>query len=70
MLDHADKDCKVWIQSNGTLKMKDKRYDSSIRALPFFSSKKNAICMLGYFESHKQKIKVRAGFPVKLNRRG
>ena len=59
-------DPKQW-----TLKTKDKRYDSSIRALPFFSSKKkNTICVPGYFESQKQKIKERAGFPAKLNRRG
>lgn len=52
-LDHADKDYEAWIQSNGTLKTKDRRYDSSIRALPFYSSNKNIVCVPGYFESQK-----------------
>ena len=50
-LDHANKDYEAWIHNNGTLKMKDRRYDSSIRALPFYSSKKNIVCVPGYFES-------------------
>lgn len=69
-LDHTDKDCETWIQSKGTLKTKDKRYDSSIRALPFYSSKKNIVCVPGYFESQKQKIKERAGFLAKPSRKG
>ena len=69
-LDHADKDCEAWIQSNGTLKLKDKRYDSSIRALPFYPSSKNSVCVPGYFETQKQKIKERATFTMKSNRRG
>ena len=52
-LDHADKDYEAWIQSDGTLKLKDKRYDSSIRALPFYPSNKNIVCVPGYFETHK-----------------
>ena len=56
-LDHADKDCEDWIHSNGSLKTKDRRYDSSIRALPFYSSNKNVVCVPGYFESQKQKLK-------------
>ena len=69
-LDHADKDCEAWIQSNGTLKLKDKRYDSSIRALPFFPSNKNIVCVPSYFETQKQKLKERATFTMKSNRRG
>ena len=69
-LDHTDKDCEEWIQSNGTLKLKDKRYDSSIRALPFYPSKKNSVCVPGYFETQKQKIKERASSTMKSNRRG
>ena len=69
-LDHADKDCEAWIQSNGTLKLKDKRYDSSIKALPFYPSSKNTVCVPSYFETQKQKIKERATFTMKSNRRG
>ena len=69
-LDHADKDCEAWIQSNGTLKLKDKRYDSNIRTLPFYPSNKNTICVPTYFETQKQKLKERATFTMKSNRRG
>ena len=69
-LDHADKDCEAWIQSNGTLKLKDKRYDSSIRALPFFPSNKNIVCVPGYFETQKQKLKERTSFTMKSTWRG
>ena len=69
-LDHADKDCEEWIHSNGTLKIKDRRYDSSIRAFPFYSSNKNIVCVPGYFESQKQKLKEKYVPIKKFSRRG
>ena len=69
-LDHADKDCKVWIHSNGSLKTKYRRYDSSIRALPFYSSSKNVVCVPGYFESQKQRLKEKAAHVKKANQSG
>lgn len=54
-LEHDDKDCEVWIQSEGTLEQVKKKYDSSIRAKPVYPSSKNLIQVPGYYEVLKKK---------------
>ena len=53
-LDHDDKDCEIWLQSEGSLDQSKKKYDSSIRAKPVFPSSKHVVHVLGYFEGRKK----------------
>ena len=54
-LDHDDKDCEVWLKNDGSSDLRKKKYDSSIRAKPVFSSSKNVIYVPGYAESRKSR---------------
>ena len=53
-LDHDDKDCEVWVQSEGNLDLSKKKYDSRIRAEPVYLSNKNVVHVPGYFEGRKK----------------
>ena len=53
-LDHDDKDCEVWVHSEGSLDASKKNYDSSIRAKPVYQSSKNVVHVPGFFEGRKK----------------
>ena len=53
-LDHDDKDCEIWLQSEGSLEQSKKKYDSNIRAKPVFPSSRHVVHVPGYFEGRKK----------------
>ncbi|XP_050273150.1 uncharacterized protein LOC126716163 [Quercus robur] len=53
-LDHDDKNCEIWLQSEGSLDQSNKKYDSSIRAKPVFPSSRHVVHVPGYFEGRKK----------------
>ena len=55
-LNHFDKDCERWIQSNGTLQPKDQEYGPWIRAAPLPTHKNSIIVVLGYYEAKKKEL--------------
>ena len=46
-LTHDDRDCKLWIESEGTLKTELRGFGPNLRAPPFFTSRKNVITVPG-----------------------
>ena len=47
-LSHDDKDCTLWLQSNGTLAVEDRQFGPWIRAAQFSYSKKAVVEVQGY----------------------
>ena len=58
-LTHDDKDCDIWIESEGTLRNDQKEFGSSLCAPPFVVSKKKTIMVSGYFSTRKMNNKAR-----------
>ena len=56
-LDHNDRDCNLWIQSNGSLKMDQQQFGSFLRASPYESFGRDMIYMLGYYEEKSSKAR-------------
>ena len=56
-LDHDDRDCDLWIQSNGTLKMDQQQFGSFLRAPPYKSSGRDVIYVPGYYEEKSSKAR-------------
>ena len=54
---HNDRDCKLWLDSEGTLEDTDKRYGPWIRAPPFVSSRKAVITVPGFYLKDKDILK-------------
>ena len=52
-LTHDDKDCQMWIESEGTLLPDLRQFGPSIHAPTFISLRKNAITVLGFYSSKK-----------------
>ena len=52
-LTHNDRDCELWLDSEGTLEETDKRYGPWIRAEPFASSCKAMITVPGFYVKNK-----------------
>ena len=61
-LDHDDRDCDLWIQSNGSLKMDQQQFGSFLRAPPYKSSGRDMIYVPGYYEGKNNKA--RKKFPI------
>lgn len=55
-LDHDDKDCEVWVQSEGNMELSKKKFDSSIHVKPVYLSSKNVVHVPSYFEGMKKKL--------------
>ncbi|KAK9991307.1 hypothetical protein SO802_026292 [Lithocarpus litseifolius] len=53
-LDHIDKDCDRWIESNGSLSPEDREYGPWIRASPSVMLRKTVIKVPGYYEALKK----------------
>ena len=47
-LTHDDRDCDLWIQSNGTLALDKQQFNPSLRAPPYTLAGNNVIYVLGY----------------------
>ena len=52
-LTHNDRDCELWLDSEGTLEDSDKRYGPWIRAPPFVSSRKAVFTVPGFYCKNK-----------------
>ena len=50
---HNDRDCELWLDSEGTLEDSDKRYGPWIRAPPFVSSRKAVFTVPGFYCKNK-----------------
>ena len=53
-LTHDDKDCDLWVESEGTLQTEQREFRSYLRAAPFSVSRKNIINDLGYYTTRKK----------------
>ena len=49
-VNHDDKDCKLWLESNGTLITEQQQFGSFLRAPPFKMAGKDVIYIPGYFK--------------------
>ena len=54
-LTHSDKDCDLWIESEGTLPESEKRYGSWIKASPFNGKSKSVLSVPGFYASKTAK---------------
>ena len=48
---HDDKDCEVWLNSEGSLTVEMKQFGPSLRVAPFSSSRKQVIAVPGFYKS-------------------
>ncbi|KAL0017099.1 hypothetical protein SO802_004168 [Lithocarpus litseifolius] len=53
-LDHVDRDCDKWIESEGSLSQEDQEYGPWICASPYVMPRKSVIKVLGYYEFRKK----------------
>ena len=53
-LDHSDKDCKKWIESDGTLASSEREYGPWIRATPTQARQKPVAIVPGFYESRRE----------------
>ena len=53
-LDHSDKDCERWIESDGTLASSEREYGPWIRATPTQSRQKPVVVVPGFYESRRK----------------
>ena len=53
-LNHFNKDCERWVQSNGTLQPKDQEYGPWLRATPLPKHKNSMIVVPSYYETKKE----------------
>ena len=63
-LTHDDRDCDLWIDSEGTLKPEQREFGPNLRALPFVPARRNAITVPGFYAAKK---KARSGTPEASN---
>ena len=59
-LTHDNKDCDLWIQSNGTLTLDKQQFGPSLRAPPYTSMGKDVIYVPGYYESKRGRAKAQS----------
>ena len=52
-LTHNDRDCELWLDSEGTLEEADKKYGSWIRAQPFVNSRKAVVTVPRFHVKNK-----------------
>lgn len=48
-LTHDDKDCELWLESEGTLPLESQQFGAWIRAPPFVQSRRNTISVPGFY---------------------
>ena len=59
-MDHVDRDCDRWIESEGSLSLEDREYGPWIRASPYVMPRKSVIKVPGYFKARKKQTDKRA----------
>ncbi|KAL0008138.1 hypothetical protein SO802_009640 [Lithocarpus litseifolius] len=52
-LNHDDRDCEEWLESEGSLKVEDQQYGSWLRAAPVDRTRKNLVTVPGLFKKKK-----------------
>ena len=53
-LTHDDRDCDLWIESEGTLQTEQRAFGPHLRASPFVATRKSAIQVPGYYAEKKK----------------
>ena len=53
-LTHDDRDCDLWIESEGTLNIDQREFGPQLRAPPFTPSKRNVLKVAGYYAEKKK----------------
>ena len=53
-LTHDDKDCDIWIESEGTLKLEERQFGAGLRASAYVSAKKSEITVPGFYKAKKK----------------
>ena len=48
-MDHLDRDCDIWLESEGSLAEAQKQFGPSLRAPPFFLSKRSVVAVPGFY---------------------
>ena len=46
---HADRDCELWIDSEGTLQSDSQQFGPRLKAALFTATRKNVVVILGFF---------------------
>ena len=62
---HDDKDCDLWIASEGTLPLESQQFGAWIRAPPFVQSRRTTISVPGYYDRKKKTKLVPCSIPAK-----
>ena len=52
-MNHTDRDCEIWLDSEGSLAGTKKQFGPSLRAPPFFPSKRNVVAVPGFFSQKR-----------------
>ena len=53
--DHDDKDCEIWLNSEGSLNQEQKQFGPNLRAAPFSYSRKQVIQVPSFYKSRPTK---------------
>ena len=56
-LTHTNRDCDLWIESEGTLQPKSQQYGPSIHALPFTQARKNVVVVPSFYSKKNSSAK-------------
>ena len=54
-LDHDDRDCEIWVESQGTLTTDQQQFGPSLRAPPYKTAGRDVIYVPGYFEGRARR---------------
>lgn len=52
-LNHDDRDCETWLESEGSLRVEDQQFDAWLRAAPISRTRKNVVTIPGLFKKRK-----------------
>ena len=55
-LNHDDRDCELWVQSNGTLTLDQQQFGPFLRAPPYKSLGKDVIYVPDYYEKRASRL--------------
>lgn len=59
-MDHSDWDCEIWLDSEGSLAETQKKFGLSLRAPPFFPSKRSVMVVPGFYSKKSAAQKMQA----------
>ena len=57
-INHSDHDCEIWLDSEDSSTETQKQFGPSLRAPPFFPSKRNVVAVPGFFNQKRTTPKV------------